>query len=75
MKEFLVQEDPLLTPKKHDRVISTSVELNPNAICQDSKCPFMVESASAETQAYDHAQDTGHSVTVDHVRRQVVMAP
>jgi hypothetical protein len=76
LKEFLAQDGaaPLLAPKR-GRVISASVELNPVATCRDSACPFLLDSSAAEAAAYDHAQDTGHAVVVDYVRRQVVMAP
>lgn len=71
-----MQEEPLLTPKARGPVISASAELNPRATCQQAGCTWpAVDAPHAEASAYDHAQDTGHSVAVDHIRRQVVMAP
>ena len=56
-------------------VSSTSVELNPRATCDEAGCTWpAVDAAYAENAATVHAQDTGHSVTVDHIRRQVVTA-
>jgi hypothetical protein len=65
----------MLKPKRR-QILTTSVELSPSATCQENGCswPAVVEKPHALSSAMDHAQDTGHAVTVDTVNRAVVIA-
>jgi hypothetical protein len=65
----------MLTPKRR-QVLTTSAELSPSATCRETGCtwPAVIEKPHALASAMDHAQDTGHAVTVDTVNRAVVIA-
>lgn len=62
----------MLKPKRRS-ITSVSVEMSPWADCK--VCEFATtEGPSSLARAQEHAQESGHEVVVDEIRRTVVTA-
>lgn len=58
------------TLKSRHRLVASTVQMSPGAECDQVGCPWLVTPApAAMALAFEHAQETGHRVTVDEVTR------